>query len=172
MKIFVLVVVFFLSWTWGVAQEIPAVEERSEFLIQRLEIRPSLTNLAPEVPNTGKFRIREVIWDRDNERKEIDIAAYMEQEQRMKRRTLELAPPVQVPQVANNVSVNREEGFSLTPRFFNQSFSPEAYTRGTRNSVYRSAAETTGASYLNSYYNPFIRGRAYSPYSSRGYYYY
>lgn len=172
MKIFGIFVVFVLTISSGMAQEIPAVEEPSDFLIQRLEIRPSLTNLAPEVPNTGNFRIREVVWDKGFERKEIDIAAYMAREQQMKRRTVELAPPVQVPQVENNVTLNRDNTFGASPRFFNQSFGPELQTRGTRNSVYRSASETTGEAYLNSFHNPFIRGRAYSPYTRRGYYYY
>lgn len=68
-----------------------------EFIIQRLEIRPSLTTLAPEIPNTGRFRIREVNFDKGNERREINIAAVMAQEERMKSRTIELAPPIQLP---------------------------------------------------------------------------
>lgn len=171
MKLIGLVIFFVFSSYLGMAQEIPAVREPSDFIIQRLEIIPSLTTLAPEIPNTGNFRIREVNFDTDFQRNEVNIAALMAQEKQMKKRTVELAPPVQVPQLNNSVSVQRDDTFSVSPRFFNQSFSPELQTRGTRNSVYRNAAETTGATYLNSYYNPFLRGRMYSPYS-RGYYYY
>ena len=155
------------SWT-GKAQEIPA-EPSSEFIIQRLEIRPSLTNLAPEVPNVGRFRIRTVNFDKTLERKEVNMLAVIEQQEQMKRRNIELAPPVYVPQVSGNVSSSRDDNFNVTPRFFNHSFSPELQTRGTRNSVYRNAAEGTGAQFFNSY-NPFYRGRGYSP--GYGYYYY
>lgn len=138
-----------------------------EFIIKRVEIRPSLTNLAPEIPNTGRFRIREVNFDKGNERREIDIAAVMAREERMKSRIIELAPPVQVPQVTSNNSGRDSDGISVTPRFFNQSFSPQLPGRGTRNSVYRDASIGTGAAYYNSY-NPFMRSRYYRP----GYGYY
>jgi hypothetical protein len=166
----ILLVFFFSSWI-GMSQEIPAVREESrDFIIERLEIRPSLTILAPEVPNTGRFRIREVNFDTSLDRREVDIAALMAQESQMKRRTVELAPPVQIPQAPTSNLNNRNNDFQMGTRFFNQSFSPELQTRGTRNSVYRNAAETTGATYLNSFHNPFLRSRGYSPYS-RGYYY-
>lgn len=165
----ILILFLFSSWI-GVAQEIPAVRDTPEFIIERLEIRPSLTILGPEVPNTGNFRIREVNFETSFERQEIDMAALMAQEQQMKRRTVELAPPVQVPQAQSTNFTNRNSDFQMGTRFYNQSFSPEMQTRGTRNSVYRNAAETTGAVHLNSYHNPFLRSRVYSPYS-RGYYY-
>lgn len=168
MKLTGLLLLFALTSWLGTAQEIPAVREpSSEFIIQRLEIRPSLTNLAPEIPNMGRFRIRTVNFDTSNQRREVDIAAVMEQEERMRVRNIELAPPVQVPQVGN-VAASREDSFSITPRFYNESFSPELQTRGTRNSVYRNAAESTGAHYFTSY-NPFLRSRYYSP--GYGYYY-
>lgn len=158
-----------LTSYFGAAQEIPAVREASsEFIIKRLEIRPSLSNLAPEIPNTGRFRIRTVNFNTEDQPREVDMLAVMEQEERMRMRNIELAPPVQLPQVNNPVSVSRDQDFSVTPRFFNQSFSPQLHTRGTRNSVYQNAADATGASYLNSYYSPFYRGRGYRP----GYYYY
>jgi hypothetical protein len=93
----------FSSWI-GMAQEIPAVREESrDFIIERLEIRPSLNNpWVPEVPNTGNFRIREVNFDTSLDRREVDIAALMAQESQMKRRIVELAPPVQVPQAPNS----------------------------------------------------------------------
>ncbi|HSI70528.1 MAG TPA: hypothetical protein VK941_09865 [Gillisia sp.] len=171
MKSVGLIIVFLFSSWIGMAQEIPAIREESrDFIIERLEIRPSLTILGPEVPNTGNFRIREVNFDTALERREVDIAALMAQDRQMKRRTVELAPPVQVPQAPSGNLTTRHNDFQMGTRFFNQSFSPELQTRGTRNSVYRNAAETTGATYLNSYHNPFLRGRVYSPYS-RGYYY-
>ncbi len=164
-----LLLLFMYSWT-SAAQEIPAIKEpSSDFLIQRLEIRPSLTNLAPEVPNAGRFRIRTVNFDKSLDRKEVNMLAVIEQQEQMKRRNIELAPPVFVPQVQANLSASRDDNFSMTPRFYNQSFSPEFQTRGTRNSVYRNAAEGTGAQFLNSY-NPFYRTRGYSP--GYGYYYY
>lgn len=145
--------------------EIPVISEvPEELLIKRIEIRPSLTNLAPEIPNTGRFRIRSVNFDTKNMRREIDIAAVMEREERMKTRYIELAPPVQLPNLKNNTTVKGEESFSITPRFYNPAFGSEMQRRGTRNSVYRNAADATGASYLHSY-NPFYRVRGY------GYYY-
>lgn len=171
MKIKGLILLFVLTSYFGAAQEIPAVREASsEFIIKRLEIRPSLSNLAPEIPNIGRFRIRPVNFDKDNQRKEVDMLAVMEQEERMRMRNIELAPPVQLPQVNNPVSVSRDTDFSVTPRFFNQSFSPQLQTRGTRNSVYQNASDATGASYLNSFYSPYYRGRGYRP--GYGYYYY
>lgn len=162
--IFLLIMVSFS----GISQEIPRVEEIPEgLLIERIEIRPSLSNLAPEIPNTGRFKIRTVNFDKENVRREIDIAAVMEREERMKSRYIELAPPVQVPQL-NSPTVRGEETFSITPRFYNQSESPYMQRRGVRNSVYRNAADATGASYLHTY-SPFVRGYGYRGY--RGYYY-
>ncbi len=156
----------------GSAQEKPAVPEISiisevprELLIQRIEIRPSLSNLSPEIPNTGNFRIRTVNFNTQNVRREVDMAAVMAREERMKTRYIEFAPPVQLPKLTNSSTAKGEETFSMTPRFYNQSFSPDMPGRATRNSVYRNAADVTGASYFNSY-NPFYRtGRGY------GYYY-
>jgi hypothetical protein len=166
--IFLIFILFSLA---SVAQEkakmpeIPVIiDVPSELLIKRIEIRPSLSNLAPEIPNTGRFKIRSVNFDTQNIRREIDIAAVMERDQQMKRRNIELAPPVEMPNIQNNITVKGDETFSLTPRFYNQSFSPDIPGRATRNSVYRNAADGTGASYLNSY-NPFYRTRGY------GYYY-
>lgn len=164
---------FFIVFSFaGLAQEQQAVPEISvisevprELLIQRTAIRPSLTNLAPEIPNTGNFRIRSVNFNTQNMRREVDIAAVMEREERMKSRYIELAPPIQLPKLSNSTTVKDEETFSMTPRFYNPSFSPDIPGRATRNSVYRNAADVTGASYFNSY-NPFYRtGRGY------GYYY-
>lgn len=157
---------FFIIFTYcGFAQEIPAVQEVPEGLLtKRIEIRPSLSILAPEVPNTGRFKIRTVNFNTQNERKEVDMAAVMAREEQMKARYIELAPPVQVPQL-NSPTVTGSETFSITPRFYNQSESPSFYGRGTRNSVYRNAADATGASYLQTY-SPFVRGYGY-----RGYYY-
>ncbi len=166
--------VFFVLSLFGMAQEIPRVIEVPEgLLIQRVEIRPSLSNLAPEIPNTGRFKIRSVNFDTQNDRREIDIAAVMEQEAQMKARRIELAPPVQVPQPVN-AAVSRNDTFGITPRFYNSSISPEIYGRGTRNSVYRDAGDATGANYLHTY-SPFSRsygyGRGYG-YGSFGRYYY
>ncbi len=157
---------FFIMFSFlGSAQEIPRVDELPEGLqIKRTEIIPSLSILAPEVPNTGRFILKPVTFGNDNVRREIDIAAVMEREERMKTRHIELAPPVQVPQL-NSTTVRGEETFSITPRFYNQSESPYMQRRGVRNSVYRNAADATGASYLHTY-SPFVRGYGY-----RGYYY-
>ena len=162
MKIKTLLVLFLLTSYFGMAQEIPAVREASsEYLIKRLEIRPSLTNLAPEIPNTGRFRIRTVDFSKDNQRREVDIAAVMAEEERMKRRTIELAPPVQLPNLTGTITVSGTRDFSASPRIFTQTFGPDLFARGKTNSVYQNAADATGASYLNSYYSPFYRTRGY-----------
>ncbi|MBK5194031.1 MAG: hypothetical protein JJE07_12645 [Flavobacteriaceae bacterium] len=146
-----------LSSYLGTAQEIPAVaRSSSEFIIKRLEITPSLTNLAPEIPNTGKFRIRTVNFDKEIERREVNIYEMMAMEERMRSRTVELAPPVYVPQESETFSLSRNDNFSASPRFYNQTFSPELPSKGTRNSVYKDASETTGSYYLRSY-SPFYR---------------
>lgn len=163
---------FFIVFSYaGLAQEKQAVPEISiisevpqELRIQRIEIRPSLSNLTPEIPNTGNLRIRSVSFNTQNVRREVDIAAVMAREKRMKTRYMELAPPIQLPKLSNNSTTDGDETFSMTPRFYNQSFSPGIPGRATRNSVYRNAADVTGASYLHSY-NPFYRSRGY------GYYY-
>ena len=153
---------------FGIAQEIPRLQEvPEELLMKRIEITPSLTNLAPEIPNTGRFQIRSVNFNTENVRREIDIAAVMAREEQLKTRRLELAPPVNVPR-PNTSEVSDNETFSITPRFYNQSFSPDANGRGTRNSVYRNAADQTGATFLQTY-SPFVRG--YGSRYHRGYYY-
>jgi hypothetical protein len=145
------------------AQEIPVMSPvPSGFTIKRLEIRPSLSNLQPEVFTTGKFRIRTVNFDTDNEPRTINIAEYMAQEQRIRSsRIIELAPPVQPTQPTGTITFGKTENISATPRFFNQSFSPEMPGRGTKNSVYKDAGDDTGANYLNTY-SPFYRRYPYS----------
>lgn len=143
----------------GTAQEIeiPAVRESSsEFIIKRIEIIPALSILSPEIPNTGNFKIRSVNFDLENEPREVNIAEFMDRERRMKTRTMQLAPPVQLPQNDNITTVDRSANWNASPRFFNQSFSPDLQRSGTRNAVYRDAAEGTGHYYLTRY-NPFAR---------------
>lgn len=147
----------------GTAQEleIPVLgDASSEFIIKRIEIIPALSILSPEIPNTGNFKIRSVNFDLQDQPREVNISEFMARERRMKSRMVELAPPVQVPQKDNSISVGRNTSSNASPRFFNQSFSPELQRSGTRNSVYRDAAEGTGHYYL-SRYNPFAR-RAYN----------
>lgn len=157
MKKIGLLFIFILSSYLGTAQEIPAdARSSSEFIIKRLEITPSLTNLAPEIPNTGKFRIRTVNFDKETERREVNIYEMMAMEEGMRSRTVELAPPVYVPQQRETFSLSRNDNFSASPRFYNQTFSPELPSKGTRNSVYKDASETTGSYYLRSY-SPFYR---------------
>lgn len=162
MKIFAAILLFVLMSLSGTAQEIPAVRETSnEFIIKRVEIVPSLTILAPEIPNTGNYRIRKVNFDTENDRQEVNIAEYMEMESRIKRaRIIELAPPIQLPKEDKAISLSRSADFNAHPRFFNQSFSPDLPTNRTRNSVYIDAAEGTGHYYLTRY-NPFSRGYRY-----------
>ncbi len=155
-KIGILFFFIFISY-FGTAQEIPAVTDASsEFIIKRIEIIPSLSILSPEIPNTGNFKIRSVNFDPENESREVNMAEFMARERRMKSRTVQLAPPVQLPQKDNSISVGRNTDWNESPRFFNQSFSPELPGSGTRNAVYRNAAEGTGHYYLTRY-NPFAR---------------
>lgn len=150
-----------LSSYLGTAQEIPAVaRSSSEFIIKRIEIKPSLTNLGPEIPNSGKFRIRKVNFDNEYQPREVNIYEMMAMEERMRSRTVELAPPVYVPKQRETFSLSRNEDINATPVFYNQSFNPGLPSRGTRNSVYRDASESTGANYLRSY-SPFYRQGGY-----------
>jgi len=161
MKKIGLLFIFILSSYLGTAQEIPAAtQSSSEFIIKRFEITASLTNLAPEIPNTGKFRIRTVNFDKEIERREVNIYEMMAMEERMRSRTVELAPPIYVPQERETFSLSRNGSFNASPRFYNQTFSPELPSRGTRNSVYKDASETTGSYYLRSY-SPFYRQNNY-----------
>ncbi|HZJ35629.1 MAG TPA: hypothetical protein VFD29_03305 [Gillisia sp.] len=161
MKKIGLLFIFILSSYLGTAQEIPvATQSSSEFIIKRFEITASLTNLAPEIPNTGKFRIRTVNFDKEIERREVNIYEMMAMEERMRSRTVELAPPIYVPQERETFSLSRNGSFNASPRFYNQTFSPELPSRGTRNSVYKDASETTGSYYLRSY-SPFYRQNNY-----------
>ena len=161
MKKIGLLFIFILSSYLGTAQEIPVVvRSSSEFIIKRLEITPSLTNLAPEIPNTGKFRIRTVNFDKEIERREVNIYEMMAMEERRRSRTVELAPPVYVPKERETFSLSRNNNINASPRFYNQTFRPELPSKGTRNSVYKDASETTGSSYLRSY-SPFYRQNNY-----------
>jgi len=161
MKKIGLLFIFILSSYLGTAQEIPAAtQSSSEFIIKRFEITASLTNLAPEIPNTGKFRIRTVNFDKEIERREVNIYEMMAMEERMRSRTVELAPPIYVPKERETFSLSRNGSFNASPRFYNQTFSPELPSRGTRNSVYKDASETTGSYYLRSY-SPFYRQNNY-----------
>jgi len=143
----------------GFSQEIPlAKSERSGFIIKRLEVRPSLSNLAPEIPNAGNYRIRTVNFNVEDKPREVNIAEAMERERRMKSRTVDLDPPVQINKQSSSISITGGENAR-----FNQSFEPRlnnSSTRGTRNSVYIDASESTGAAYFQSY-SPFYRGNRY-----------
>ena len=153
------IIAFLFSSYLGFSQEIPlANSEKSGFIIKRLEIRPSLSNLAPEIPGTGKYKIRTVNFNVEDKPREVNIAEAMERERRMKPRTVDLDPPVQVPKQSGVITITGGENTR-----FNQSFEPRLNTttpRGVRNSVYIDASESTGAAYFQSY-SPFYRGYYY-----------
>ncbi|WP_144958454.1 hypothetical protein [Gillisia sp. Hel_I_86] len=150
-----LFLVLFIS-TYGMAQEIPAIEESADFIVQRVEIRPSLSTLAPENPYVGKFKIRTVDFDVKDQPIQINLSEIMREEERMRaNRYVELAPPIYLTKEKGSVS------FSLNPRdtdarYFNQNFNPSLPRTGTRNTVYKDASETTGSIYYSSY-SPFYR---------------
>jgi len=138
------------------AQEIPAVNNSEGFIVKRVEITPSLSTLAPENPYVGKFKIRTVNFDTKDKPLQINFSELMREEEQMRAsRYVELASPVQAPQKKSSVS------FSLNPRendarYFNQNFNPTLPARGTRNTVYKDASETTGSIYYTRY-SPFYR---------------
>lgn len=140
----------------GIAQEIPAENNSTDFIIQRVEIRPSLSILAPETPYVGKFKIRTVNFDVQDQPIQINLTEIMQEEEQMRsNRYVELAPPVQITQKKASVS------FSANPRetdarYFNQNFNPTLPRTGTRNTVYKDASETTRPIYY-SRYSPFYR---------------
>lgn len=157
MKIAGYLFLFLLVSYTSTAQEIPVITPASsEFIVKRLEITPSLTNLGPEIPNIGKFRIREVNFDLSGQPREINLTEMMDMEAQMKTRYVELDPPLGVPEQKKSFYIGRTPNPGETPLFYNQSFSPELPGRGTRNSVYRDARVTTGAQYLETF-SPFLR---------------
>ncbi len=60
MKIIGFIFLLFITAISGKAQEIPVIKSAEGFIIQRVEIIPSLSILAPENPYLGKFKIRTV----------------------------------------------------------------------------------------------------------------
>lgn len=145
-----------LTTTFNYAQEIPAVVSPNDFIIERVEIKPSLSILAPENPYVGKFKIRTVNFDVKDQPIQINLTEIMNEEERMQsNRYVELAPPVNFTPKKASVS------FSLNPRdtdarYFNQNFNPSLYKSGTRNTVYKDASENTPTIYY-SRYSPFYR---------------
>ncbi|HSM64557.1 MAG TPA: hypothetical protein VK833_11510 [Gillisia sp.] len=156
MKFFGVLILLFISSTYGVAQEIPVLNSPDDFIIQRTEIIPSLSILAPENPYVGKFKIRTVNFDVKDQPIQINLSEIMREEEQMRsNRYVELAHPVQVTEKKASVS------FSANPRdtdarYFNQNFNPYLPSRGVRNTVYKDASETTRPIYY-SRYSPFYR---------------
>ena len=156
MKFLGVFILLFITSTYGIAQEIPVLNSPDDFIIQRTEIKPSLSILAPENPYVGKFRIRTVNFDVQDQPIQINLTEIMREEEHMRsNRYVELAPPVQIAQKKSSVS------FSANPRetdarYFNQNFNPSLPRTGTRNTVYKDASETTRPIYY-SRYSPFYR---------------
>jgi len=156
MKLLGILIMLFISTVYGTAQEIPVLNSPDDFIIQRTEITPSLSILAPENPYVGKFRIRTVNFDVKDEPIQINISEIMREEEQMRYNSyVELASPVQLTQKKSSVS------FSANPRetdarYFNQNFNPSFPRTGTRNTVYKDASETTRPIYY-SRYSPFYR---------------
>ncbi len=157
MKFFTTIIFSILISAFGVAQEIPAVNSPTDFIIKRTEIVPSLSILAPENPYVGKFRIRTVNFDEKEIPIEVNISEVMrEVEYERANKYVELAPPVQqFSEKKNSVS------FSMNPRdndarYFNQNFNPYLPKTGVRNMVYKDASENTTPLYY-SRYSPFYR---------------
>lgn len=156
MKFLSVFILLIMTTTYGSAQEIPVLSSPNDFIIQRTEITPSLSILAPENPYVGKFKIRTVNFDVQEQPIQINLSEIMREEEQMRSiRYVELAPPVQVPQKKASVS------FSANPRehdarYFNQNFNPYLPSRGVRNTVYKDASEITRPIYY-SRYSPFYR---------------
>ncbi len=147
------------------SQEIPQLKKLPEntqegFVIKRLNIRPSLSNLAPEIPIMRHFNVIAVNFDAPQlNPRQIDIAKLaMEDEKEKQSRLISLDAPVQISKEPKTFSFsahpNEEYNFST------HSFVPKFPSNTTQNSVYQDAGISTGAFYLNSY-NPFYRTYSY-----------
>jgi len=84
MKLLGILIMLFISTVYGTAQEIPVLNSPDDFIIQRTEITPSLSILAPENPYVGKFRIRTVNFDVKDEPIQINISEIMREEEQMR----------------------------------------------------------------------------------------
>lgn len=156
MKFIIFTLLLIFAAIPGVAQEIPALNSTEGFIIKRVEITPSLSVLAPENPYVGKFKIRTVNFNVEDQPMQINISEVMREEERMKNnRYVELESPVQLPQKKSSVSFSADPRVN-DARYFNQNFNPYLPTTGTRNTVYKDASENTGNIYL-SRYSPFYR---------------
>lgn len=156
MKFIVFIVLVFIAAIPGVAQEIPSLKSSEGFIIKRVEITPSLSVLAPENPYVGKFKIRTVNFNVEDQPMQINISEVMKEEERMRsNRYVELESPIQLPQKKSSVSFSADSRVN-DARYFNQNFNPYLPTTGTRNTVYKDASEITGNIYLSSY-SPFYR---------------
>lgn len=156
MKFLGVLFILFITTTYGVAQEIPVLNSPDNFIIQRTEITPSLSILAPENPYVGKFKIRTVNFDVKDQPIQVNISEVMREEEQMRFNSyVELDPPVQfTPKKASvRFSANPRE---TDARYFNQNFNPTFSRSGTRNTVYKDASETTRPIYY-SRYSPFYR---------------
>ena len=160
------ILIFFLCFSSLLyCQEIPQLRKLPEtnqenFLIKRIPINPSLSNLGPEIPLMRHFELTKVNFDAPSINPHgIDIAQLaMEDEKEKQARLISLNSPVQVSRPAKTFS------FSAHPNeeydFSTHSFVPKFPSNTTPNSVYQDAGVTTGAFYLNSY-SPFYRTYSY-----------
>ncbi len=156
MKIIGFIFLLLITATTGIAQEIPVVKSAEGFIIKRVEIIPSLSILAPENPYAGKFKIRTVNFNVEDQPAQINIGEIMREEEQMRNnRYVELESPVQLPQKKSSVSFSADPRVN-DARYFNQNFNPYLPSTGTRNTVYKDASENTGNIYY-SRYSPFYR---------------
>lgn len=156
MKIIGFIFLLLITAISGKAQEIPVIKSAEGFIIQRVEIIPSLSILAPENPYLGKFKIRTVNFNVEDKPRQINIGEIMREDERMRNNSyVELESPVQIPQKKSSVSFSADPRVN-DARYFNQNFNPYLPKTGTRNTVYKDASENTGNIYY-SRYSPFYR---------------
>lgn len=144
----------FVSWgQLDFGREETFFEDRQEFI-------PSLSNLAPDFPES-RIKLREVDFSKKMEKPQINMVAIMEREKNRTPRTVEIHSPFQKPQKEEkSVQFELSDGIRSHSRGWNY----DPYTGKTRNSAYREYRHMRSGLH-NGFYRPTLGSRYYSPYS-------
>ena len=130
------------------------------FFEDRQEFIPSLSNLAPDFPES-RIKLREVDFSKKMEKPQINMVAIMEREKNRTPRTVEIHSPFQKPQKEEKgVQFELSDGIRSHSRGWNY----DPYTGKTRNSAYREYRHMRSGLH-NGFYRPTLGSRYYSPYS-------
>lgn len=130
-------------------------EDEESLFIGPVEVNPSLSFLAPEIPSTN-LTLLEVDFSQKEVKREVNMIAIMEKEKSRKPRAVDISSPF----TRNRESSKGVFEVSDNVRFYNRGSNYDFYTGRTKNPAYREMQ----AGLFRGVYSPYVGGRYRTPY--------